>query len=269
MKIGVFGATGRMGKEHIKEVLHTPQATLVGAVTVAGDPMIGHDAASQMGLPNCGVLISDYAKGMFESADAIIDFSSPEATVKAAKLAAEHQKILVSGTTGLTPEHIKELQRYGQETTIVWSSNMSIGVNILFALTEQVAAILGDEFDIEIVEMHHRQKVDAPSGTALSLGHAAARGRKIVFDDVAKLSREGIEGQRPQGQIGFATLRGGDVIGDHTVVFAGNGERIELTHKASSRTIYSKGAVRACLWAARKNPGLYAMKDVLRMPTHD
>ncbi|MBL0318399.1 MAG: 4-hydroxy-tetrahydrodipicolinate reductase [Alphaproteobacteria bacterium] len=268
MKIGIFGATGRMGKEHIREILQNPDVSLSGAVTASGDPLIGRDAALQVGLPACDVLISDNAEELFKAADAVIDFSTPEASLISAQLAAQYRKILVIGTTGFSDAQWHVLQSYANETPIIWSSNMSVGVNLLFALTEQVAAILGEEFDIEIVEMHHRQKIDAPSGTALSLGKAAAKGRNRHFNDVAKLSREGIEDIRPRGEIGFATLRGGDVIGDHTVTFAGMGERIELTHKASNRTIYSKGAVRACLWARQKAPGLYAMKDVLQGNTH-
>ncbi|MBO6783158.1 MAG: 4-hydroxy-tetrahydrodipicolinate reductase, partial [Alphaproteobacteria bacterium] len=182
-----------------------------------------------------------------------------------AALAGEHGCALVAGTTGLEESHRAALQSASEQVPVVWASNMSSGVNLLFALTRQVARALDPDFDIEIVEMHHRHKIDAPSGTALSLGEAAAAGRGVDFDAEKLLSREGITGERGRGRIGFATLRGGDVVGEHTVVFAGAGERIELTHRATDRGIFARGAVRAALWTRGRAPGFYAMADVLGM----
>ena len=176
---------------------------------------------------------------------------------------AQAQTVLVVGTTGLNPAQQASIAQAATHTPIIQSPNMSVGVNLLLALVEQVARTLGEDYDIDVLEMHHRHKVDAPSGTALGLGHAAAAGRGVALEDVWRKSRDGHTGARPAGEIGFATLRGGDVIGDHTVMFAGDGERIELTHKASGRGIYAKGAVRAALWARDKTPGLYSMRDVL------
>ena len=195
--------------------------------------------------------------------DVAIDFTQPEATLAYAARAAAHGTSLVIGTTGLNAEQEAALAEHARSTAIVYAPNMSLGVNLLLAVVEQVSAALDDAWDIEIVEMHHNRKVDAPSGTALGLGRAAATGRGRVFDEVAVLSREGMTGPREQGQIGFATLRGGDVIGDHTVVFAGAGERVEIGHKASGREVFAAGAVRAARWAAGREPGLYSMRDVL------
>jgi len=197
----------------------------------------------------------------------VIDFTSPVATVNHAKLAARHGTTLIVGTTGMLPDDIAQLQDSAQETTIIQAPNMSLGVNLAFAMTEKVAAMLPDDWDIEIIEMHHKHKVDAPSGTALGLGRAAAKGRGVDLDDVAETVRDGVTGARTQGNIGFATLRGGDVVGDHTVIFAIEGERFELTHKASSRVIFARGAVQAALWSADKKTGFYDMQDVLGLKT--
>lgn len=263
MKIGVVGCAGRMGQQLIREITQKQGVTLSGAVERAESPALGKDAGILAGIDALGVEISADREALFKNSDAVIDFTSPENTLHCAAFAAKYNTIHVIGTTGMTEEHKQQLAVYAKETRIIWSANMSIGVNILQGLVEKAAAILDDSYDIEIVEMHHRHKVDAPSGTALMLGEAAARGRGVDFKDHAVLSREGITGAREQGSIGFATLRGGDVIGDHSVIFAAEGERIEITHKSSSRTIYTKGAVRAATWAKDKPAGLYSMKDVL------
>ncbi|HSV29277.1 MAG TPA: 4-hydroxy-tetrahydrodipicolinate reductase, partial [Candidatus Omnitrophota bacterium] len=195
--------------------------------------------------------------------DAVIDFTAPAATVTHAGMAAAAGKVLVVGTTGLSKDDEAKLQQAADRVPVVYAPNFSVGVNLLMALTERAASILGDDYDIEIVEMHHRHKVDAPSGTALGLGRAAAAGRGVPLDSVWCKARDGHTGARPKGEIGFATLRGGDVVGDHTVMFAAEGERVELTHKASSRAVFAKGAVRAALWAKGKPAGLYTMRDVL------
>lgn len=264
LKIGIVGCAGRMGRMLVSEVLSTPGCALSGGTEPAG-PHVGTDIGLLVGPKPIGINVSTDAASLFAASDAVIDFTVPAATLHHASLAARTGKILVAGTTGLTPEMIDALKSAGQKTPVVFAPNFSIGVNVLFALTEKLSATLGAEYDIDILEMHHRHKRDAPSGTALGLGEAAARGRGVKLTDVARKSREGEIGARPSGEIGFATLRGGDVVGDHTVMFAADGERVELTHKASSRAVFAKGAVRAAMWAAGRAPGFYSMRDVLEI----
>ena len=263
MKTGVTGCAGRMGKMLLHRVLTNKECELSGGSERRESGFIGRDVGEIIGVRPLGVTVTEYPFELFEKSDVVIDFTAPAATVEHAKIAAETGKILVTGTTGMTPEQMDILKKYAEKTVIVASPNMSIGVNILFSLVKKTAAVLDPAYDIEIVEMHHRNKADAPSGTALGLGRAAAEGRQVALDDVARYERHGVTGVRPVGEIGFAALRGGDVVGDHTVVFAGAGERVELTHKASSREIFADGAIRAALWARRKTPGLYTMADVL------
>ncbi|MBP2293843.1 4-hydroxy-tetrahydrodipicolinate reductase [Azospirillum rugosum] len=265
MKIGVVGCAGRMGQMLVREIAATPGCTLAGGTERVGGPALGKDIGTLAGIDPLGVTAIDDAATLFAEADAVIDFTSPDATVRHAALAAQSQTVLVIGTTGIGPSQQEAIAQAATHTPIVQSPNMSLGVNLLLALVEQVGRALGDDFDVDILEMHHRHKVDAPSGTALGLGRAVAAGRGVNLEDVWQKVRDGHPGARPRGEIGFATLRGGDVIGDHTVVFAGDGERIELTHKASGRQIYAKGAVRAARWANDKKPGLYSMKNVLGM----
>jgi 4-hydroxy-tetrahydrodipicolinate reductase len=209
------------------------------------------------------VAVGDDAGALFAAADAVLEFTSAKASLDHAALAAGTRTIHVIGTTGLDPAQEAALAAAAQSTAIVWAPNMSLGVNLLMGLVERVAAALDDDFDIEIFEIHHRHKVDAPSGTALGLGAAAARGRGVDLDDVAIRGRDGMTGARRRGAIGFASLRAGDVVGDHSVIFAADGERIELAHRATDRRIYARGALRAALWARGKAPGLYSMADVL------
>ncbi len=264
MKIGVLGCAGRMGRAIIGEVLHVDGCVLVGGTETEGHPAMGHDLGNLAGLEKIGLDVHDDAYTLIEAADVVIEFSTPDATIRHAAIAAENGTSHVIGTTGLDAEAESQLKDLAERTPIVWAANMSLGVNLLCGLAEQVARSLGpDAFDIEIVETHHRQKVDAPSGTALALGHAAARGRNVALEEVADRGRDGITGARQPGAIGFAALRGGDVVGDHSVVFAGIGERIELTHKASDRNIYARGAVHAARWLEARPPGLYKMADVL------
>lgn len=263
MKIGVVGCAGRMGQMLVREIAGTAGCTLAGGTERMGGPALGKDLGLLAGIDALGVVAIDDAAELFAQSDAVIDFTSPESTERHAALAAQSETVLIVGTTGLNPSQQAAVAQAATHTPIVQSPNMSLGVNVLLALVERVAATLGDDFDIDILEMHHRNKVDAPSGTALGLGRAAAAGRGVALEDVWRKVRDGHTGARPRGEIGFATLRGGDVIGDHVVMFAGDGERIELTHKASGRQIYAKGAVRAALWARDKTPGLYSMKDVL------
>lgn len=263
MKIGIIGCAGRMGKTIIREVVDNPRTSLAGGIVLSGSPYEGTDIATLIHEDPIGIAIHTDMEKLCEDSDAIIDFSAPQTTVECAELAARHDCSHIIGTTGLDAQQVAELEQYAQHTPIVFSSNMSIGVNLLLQLVENVARQLDESFNIDIVEMHHNQKKDAPSGTALSLGKAAAEGRNWSFSEVQKLSREGITGERPTQEIGFATLRGGDVIGDHTVIFAGEGERIELSHKASNRTIYAKGAVKAALWTQNHENGFFHMRDVI------
>lgn len=249
VKIGVLGCTGRVGKLIVQEL----QARHFGpGVSLAGGTV-------RPGLPkDADFPVMDAPDDLFEMADVLIDFTRPEATAKHVWLAAKHRKPLVVGTTGLNAEQEQEIRDAARETPIVYAANMSIGVNLLLALVEQAAARLGPEWDIEIAETHHRHKVDAPSGTALALGKAAASGRGIELAPVTDRT-----GERKPGAIGFAVQRGGDVIGEHMVTFYAEGERLELGHRASNRALFAKGAIRAALWAQDQPPGLYAMRDVL------
>ena len=261
-RIGVVGCTGRMGRMLLAETLATNGAVLAGGVDRL-KPGDVHDLGELAGVKPLGIMAGDDVTALFDAVDVVIDFTVPAASVGHAKLAAKTGKGLVIGTTGLDAEQTRAVESAAQHAAILWAPNMSLGVNLLLGLVEQVARSLGDDWDIEIVEMHHRHKIDAPSGTALGLGRAAAKGRGVVLDDVAVRSRDGYTGPRKEGTIGFATLRGGDVVGDHTVVFAGEAERIELTHKATDRRIFARGALRAALWTKDRAPGLYSIKDVL------
>ncbi len=263
MKIGIVGCAGRMGRMLAEAALAAPGATLAGGTERPGADAVGRDLGEVIGRGPLGCLVEDDAGRLFAESDAVIDFSAPAATVLHARLAAQANTALVVGTTGLSAADEAELAAAASRVPVVYAPNYSVGVNLLMALTERAAAILGEDYDIEIVEMHHRHKVDAPSGTALGLGRAAAKGRRVALEQVWRKSRDGHTGARPTGEIGFATLRGGDVVGDHTVMFAAAEERLELTHKASSRAVFAKGAVRAAQWAVGRPAGLYTMRDVL------
>jgi 4-hydroxy-tetrahydrodipicolinate reductase len=263
LNIGVVGAAGRMGMAVIRQVAGTDGCVVVAASEVPGSTAIGRDAGEIAGLGASGVVIGDDAARLFDSCDAVIEFSTPQATIEHAAMAARMERIHIIGTTGLDGDQDAQLKAAAKRAVIMRAPNMSLAVNILFALTQQAAGMLNEDFDIEIVEMHHRHKVDAPSGTALGLGRAAAKGRGVDLTRVESRARDGHNGPRRVGDIGFAVLRGGDVVGDHSVVFAADGERLELTHKATSRQIFARGAVHAALWARGKEPGLYSMADVL------
>jgi 4-hydroxy-tetrahydrodipicolinate reductase len=263
MRIGIVGCAGRMGRMLMEAVLAAEGCRLSGGTERTGTEFIGRDVGALLGRESLGASIGADPKALFAASDAVIDFTAPSATLAHAAIAVETGKVLVVGTTGLSKDDEARLAEAARAVPVVYAPNFSVGVNLLMALTERAAAILAEDYDIEIVEMHHRHKVDAPSGTALGLGRAAARGREVALDSVWCKSRDGHTGARPRGEIGFATLRGGDVVGDHTVMFAADGERVELTHKASSRAVFAKGAVRAARWAAGKPAGLYSMRDVL------
>ena len=263
MRIVVAGAAGRMGRMLIQTIHQTEGASLAGAIERVGSPALGQDAGLLAGVGANGVLITDKPLEAIVHADAVIDFTTPATTVELAALAAQARITHVIGTTGLAASDLEKIDAAARHAVVVRSGNMSLGVNLLAGLVKRVAATLGEDFDIEVLEMHHRMKVDAPSGTALLLGQAAAQGRKINLDDRSQRVRDGHTGARTPGDIGFATLRGGTVVGDHTVIFAGPSERLELSHKAEDRGIFARGAVRAALWGKGRKPGHYAMADVL------
>jgi 4-hydroxy-tetrahydrodipicolinate reductase len=263
MRLVVAGAGGRMGRTLVKAITDVKGVALVGALEDARSPLIGWDAGTLAGSPENGVKLVGDAATLLAQADGIIDFTAPVATVAFAALAAKAGKIHVIGTTGLSAADEAKIKDAAKSATIVKSGNMSLGVNLLAALTRRVAKTLDASFDIEILEMHHNQKVDAPSGTALMLGRAAAQGRGIELDQHSVRSRDGHTGVRKVGDIGFAALRGGSVVGEHSVIFAGQAERVELTHKAEDRMIFARGALHAAAWARGQKPGLYSMTDVL------
>ncbi|WP_341703106.1 4-hydroxy-tetrahydrodipicolinate reductase [Ferrovibrio sp.] len=263
-RIGIVGIGGRMGLAMAREIAATRGAAVLGGGSERpGSALLGQDPGLLAGTGATGLKITDDAATLFASVDAVLDFSVPAALAGHAALAAKTGTAYVVGITGLEPEHFETLHAAAKSCAIVQSFNMSLGVNILAGLTRQVAAALGEDWDIEIVEMHHRMKVDAPSGTAILLGEQAAQGRGVKLDGVADRGRDGITGARKAGHIGFAALRGGNVAGEHTVMFAADNERIELTHKATDRSIFARGAVRAAIWAHGKPAGLYDMNDVL------
>ena len=263
MKIGIVGAAGRMGRMLIAEVLGVEGCQLAGGTEPPGSGVLGQDLGLLIGAAEHGLSIGDDTGALFKASDAVVDFTHPDATARHAALSGETGVALIVGTTGLEAQHMEALGRAAAKAAVVQAANMSVGVNLLLGLTEQVASALGDDYDIEIAEMHHRHKVDAPSGTALALGAAAAKGRGVNLEDVSDRGRDGEAGPRIAGDIGFSVIRGGDVAGDHTVIFAGPGERVELTHKAGSREIFARGAIRAALWTEGRAPGLYSMRNVL------
>ena len=261
--IVITGASGRMGQMLIKTVMASDRCHLSGVLERTGHAWVGQDIGTAMGGATMGVTVSDDALDVFASAQAIIDFTAPAATVAFAGLAAQARAVHVIGTTGLSDADLKAIDAAARHAVIVRAGNMSLGVNLLTKLTEKVAAALDDDFDIEIIEAHHNQKVDAPSGTALMLGEAAASGRGVTLSEVSDSGRDGITGARKRGDIGFAAIRGGDIVGEHDVLFAAAGERITLRHVATDRAVFARGALKAALWGQNKAPGAYDMMDVL------
>jgi len=263
MRLIVAGAGGRMGRALTRVITETPGAVLAGALEAPGSELLGKDAGVLAGLPENGVKLSADLWTMSADADGILDFTVPGATIANVAIAAQRGLVHIIGTTGLSSSDDAVIKSVTSRAIVVKSGNMSLGVNLLAALVKRVAQSLDSDFDIEILEMHHRAKIDAPSGTALMLGEAAAAGRKIALAEHSARGRDGYTGARRSGDIGFASLRGGTVTGDHSVIFAGAMERIELTHKAEDRTMFAQGAVKAALWAQGKKPGMYSMADVL------
>ncbi len=255
LKVGIIGGLGRMGQAISAVIVGNSKAEISAVSEMAGHSKIGSEVY--------GVTVTDSARAVFEASDVVIDFTPPGSTSSHAELAADTKTAFVVGTTGLTEADQTALDNAGQETVVIQAGNYSLGVNLLMGLTRQAAAKLGADWDIEVVEMHHKHKVDAPSGTALMLGEAAAEGRGEKLEDIRADVRDGVTGEREEGSIGFAALRGGSVIGEHDVIFASGSERITLSHKAENRTLFADGAVRAALWTKEKPAGRYSMMDVL------
>lgn len=259
MKVGITGCTGRVGSLLVQE-LQSGEWEKAG-LELAGGTVLPEDLDKDYSFP-----VTDKAEELFKDADVVIDFTCPMATLRHAELAAENSTTLIIGTTGLTNEQEAQLEKASEKTTLIYAANMSVGVNLLLALVEQAAARLGPEdWDIEIFESHHKHKVDAPSGTALAVGKAAAQGREVDHDKVAVRARDGITGPRETGTIGYSVARGGDVVGEHTAFFYGAGERIELTHVATNRALFARGALRAALESADLGNGLFSMRDILNI----
>lgn len=261
--VTITGASGRMGQTLIRLVQDSDRMRLVGAVERSGHPWAGMDVGEAMGGAALGVTVTDDPLEAIAPAQAIIDFTAPAATLEFAALAAQARAVHVIGTTGMSDDEIAALEPASRHAAIIRAGNMSLGVNLLTQLTKRVAAALDDDYDIEVIEAHHHHKVDAPSGTALMLGEAAAEGRGKNLAEVADRARDGITGARKRGDIGFTAIRGGDIIGEHDVMFAAMGERIILRHVASDRSVFARGALKAALWGQGKPPGQYDMLDVL------
>lgn len=266
--IVVTGVSGRMGRMLIETITASGKATVTGAVERSGHPWIGRDLGEMLGAALTGVIVTDDAAQALDGAAALIDFTAPQATLGFAAIAAAANTVHVIGTTGMDDAQIATLEAING-ARIVRAGNMSLGVNLLVQLTKRVAAALGDDYDIEIIEAHHNQKVDAPSGTALMLGEAAADGRGVALADVSDRGRDGITGARKRGDIGFTAIRGGDIVGEHDVLFAATGERITLRHVASDRAVFARGALTAAIWAINQVPGQYDMLDVLGLNGSD
>ena len=266
IRVVIAGASGRMGRALIEGVQQSSELSLHGALDRGDSPVIGHDAGEALG-QRCGVSVSADIDATVKGAGVLIDFTRPEGTLAHLDACIRHGTSMVIGTTGFNTEQKQRLLDGSRNIPIVFAPNMSVGVNVLLRLLEVAAQALGDDYDVEVIEAHHRHKVDAPSGTALRMGEVLAKTLHRNLAEVAVYGREGVTGERNTKTIGFATIRGGDIVGDHTALFAGTGERIEITHKASSRTTFAHGALRAALWLSTRPPGLYDMHDVLSLKT--
>lgn len=262
INVAITGVCGKMGRSILSTLLSDKDIKVVGATELKGHQLLGKDIGDLAG-SSIGVPITDDIGEAAAGAQIIVDFTSPDSTISNAKYADQNSKSMVIGTTGFDKQQEKELRDIAHHFPCVISPNMSIGVNVLFEISREIASLLGNDFDVEIVEAHHRNKVDAPSGTALKLGQSVAEGLGLDFDKYSRFERHGAIGKRKEGEIGIQTVRGGDVVGDHTVMFLGSGERIELTHRANSRENFSRGVLRAVKWLPGKSPGIYTMKEVL------
>lgn len=263
MNVAIVGAAGRMGGRLIHAVLETDGLELTGAVERPGHPQIGLDAGLVAGAGELGVKISDDLATTMTNADVLIDFTFPDVTLNNLEICAAQGKMLVSGSTGFTPEQRAKAEKYAEQIPVVLAPNMSVGVNACFKLLKEAAKILGEDFDVEVVELHHNKKKDSPSGTAVRMGEVVADTLGRDYSKVANFHREGMCGERTHEEIGMQTVRGGDIVGEHTVYFIGMGERIEISHRAMSRDMFARGAARACQWLNSKGPGIYDMQDVL------
>lgn len=263
LRIAVVGAGGRMGRQLIQAIQSHAGVTLGAALEREGSSLIGTDAGELAGIGQSGIHIQDSLESVINDFDILVDFTRPEGTLYHLKVCSEHHKGMIIGTTGFDDAGKKAIEQAAQHIPIVFAANFSVGVNLVLKLLEKAAKVMGDYADIEIIEAHHRHKVDAPSGTALAMGESIATSLGRSLADCAVYSREGYTGERESGSIGFATIRAGDIVGEHTAMFADIGERVEITHKASSRMTFANGAVKASLWLSDKNKGLYTMKDVL------
>lgn len=259
----VTGATGRMGSRITALSKDYHDLKLVGAIERIGHDAVGKDIGQLIGIGEMNVKLTDRLQEIIDSSDVIVDFTSTNATLQHLKLAAERKKAMVIGTTGFTKEEIEHIKGLRKDTPVILAPNMSVGVNLLFKVLQDIARVLGNEYDIEIIEAHHRLKKDAPSGTAMKMAQVAAEAVNRDLDDVAVYARKGLIGERTKKEIGIQTIRAGDIVGEHTVLFGGLGERIEITHKASSRDAFARGALKAALWISNRTPGLYDMQDVL------
>lgn len=263
MNVAIIGAAGRMGTRLIHAVCETHGLTLSGAVERDGHPQLGMDAGLIAGAGNLNVPMTSNLDAAVAAADVLIDFTFPEVTLGNLAVCARHGKMLVSGSTGFTPEQKQQVEEFARSIPVVLAPNMSIGVNACFKLLKEAATILGGDFDVEIVELHHNKKKDSPSGTAVRMGEVVAQTLGRDYNQVANYHREGMCGERTHAEIGMQTVRGGDIVGEHTVYFIGMGERIEISHRAMSRDMFARGAARACQWLQGQSPGLYDMQDVL------
>ena len=259
----VTGVSGRMGRMLVKTITESGRARLVAGVEREGHPWVGRDIGEAMGGAPLGALVTDDPVDAFARAQGVVDFTAPAATVAYAGLAAQARAVHVIGTTGLEPAHLEKIAAAARHAVIVRAGNLSLGVNLLVRMTQKIAAALDADWDVEVVEAHHRMKVDAPSGTALMLGRAAAEGRGVTLEQAMVSGRDGITGARERGSIGFSAIRGGDIVGEHDVIFAAEGERVILRHVATDRAIFARGALRAALWGQGQKPGQYDMMDGL------
>ncbi len=263
INIIVSGIGGRMGQRIGTLILSEEDMQLVGAIEAEGTEYIGKDAGEVLGKGKIGIYVSDNLEKIIERGDVLIEFTQPKASIDHLKIVRDYKKAMVIGTTGFNEDEKREIDALAREVPLVMAPNMSVGVNVMFKIASDIVELMGPGYDIEIIEAHHRMKKDAPSGTALKLAEVVSKARGLKLDDVAKYHREGFIGERPQDEIGIQTIRAGDIVGEHTLIVAGPGERIELTHRAHSRDNFARGAIRAARWVVSKSPGLYDMWDVL------
>jgi len=263
IKAIIMGAAGRMGRMVINAIQNAEGITCIGAIEVPGLPAVGHDAGTVAGLGEIGVTIGDDLQSVIEQGAVVIDFTAAEASLKNMEIAAQHHKPMVVGSTGFSPEQLEQVKKLTKAFPCCLAPNMSVGVNLMFKIVKEMARTLGNDYDVEIIEAHHRMKKDAPSGTALRLGEVAAQGLGRKWEEVGVYGRQGLIGERTKEEIGMQVIRAGDIVGEHTVIFGGMGERLEVTHRAHTRDTFARGAIRAARWIVNQKPGLYDMGDVL------